>query len=236
MKGVPSFLTARRKEIRNCADWPFSGDYDRALQHGGNNLGEDLTMRRIAAAAFALMLAAVPAAAFADADAVVRMRAYDDAVVGVMKAGGNLARRADAFEPIVRDFYDMTAVSALVVGPGWATLSASDRTAVTKALTRHSAVSLARNFTKYSGERFTVAPDVVGRGELQLVSVTIATGGSGDTIVYRMRNAGGQWRIIDAVAHGVSQLALQRADLSSTIAAGGATGLVTKLAQLDAVK
>ena len=183
-----------------------------------------------------LLLMVAPAAAHAEGDAAARIRSYDDAVIGVMKAGGTLPRRADAFEPIVREYYDMPAVAGLVVGPGWSAMSAADKASVTKALTRHSAVSLARNFDKYGGERFAVAPNIVNRGTTQLVSVTIASGSSSDTIVYRMRKSGGEWKIIDAVAEGVSQLALQRADFATTISSGGAAGLVGKLAKLDAVR
>jgi phospholipid transport system substrate-binding protein len=140
-------------------------------------------------AAILMAVAASPVAVAAQASsAAARVGAYNAAIVSVMKSGGGLARRADAFEPIVREYYDMPAVSGLVFGPGWAKLSASDRATVTKALTRHSAVSLARNFTSYDGERFTVAPNVVTRGMTQLVTVTIASkGGSGDTLIYRLR-------------------------------------------------
>jgi phospholipid transport system substrate-binding protein len=71
----------------------------------------------------------------------------------------------------------------------------------------------------------------------QLVTVTITSkGGGGDSLIYRLRESGGAWRIIDAVSGGVSQLAIQRADLATTIASGGAAGLAKRLAQLDAVK
>ncbi len=44
-----------------------------------------------------------------------------------------------------------------------------------------------------------------------------------------------EWRIVDVISGGVSQLALQRADLAST-AAAGVPAIVKKLGQLDAVK
>lgn len=194
-------------------------------------------MLAMRATALAVTATVSGAAVAQSAGAAARVGAYNAAIVSVMKAGGGLAKRADAFEPIVRDYYDMPAVAGLVVGPGWTKLSAADRATVTKALTRHSAISLARNFTSYGGERFTVAPNVIARGAMQLVTVTIASkGGSGDTLIYRLRNSSGTWRIIDAVSGGVSQLAIQRADLATTFAGGGAAGLAKRLAQLDAVK
>ena len=73
--------------------------------------------------ALALALVAAPMAAQAQAGdpAAARISAYDDAVIGIMKAGGaSVSARADKFEPVVKNYYDMPAIAALVVGPGWA--------------------------------------------------------------------------------------------------------------------
>lgn len=168
-------------------------------------------------------------------DPADRLARYDDAVVAIMKARLPLAGRVARFETLVRAYYDMPAIAALVVGPAWAGTSAADRAAATAALTHHSAVTLARNFTSYGGERFTVDPTVTARGDAQVVKVTITSGSSADTLLYRMQRGGdGQWRVVDVVSGGVSQLAVQRADLAGAVAAGGAAGLARRLAQADA--
>lgn len=180
-----------------------------------------------------LALSLVPVAAQAQTgDAAQRMTGYNDAVIAIMKAKVPLAQRADRFETMVKAYYDMPAIAALVVGPGWATAPAADKADAIAALTRHSAVSLARNFTSYSGERFTVDPKVIERGPDRVVKVTINT----DTLLYRMRQTAGQWKIVDVVASGVSSLALQRADLQTTLAKGGIPAMVKRLGQIDAVK
>jgi phospholipid transport system substrate-binding protein len=180
------------------------------------------------------LLLALPAAVQAQAadPAAARIGAYDDAVIGIMKAKLGTAARADRFTPLVKSYYDMPGIAALVVGPAWSGASASDKAAAIEALTRHSAVSLARNFKSYSGERFTVAPQVIARGAEKVVKVTIDT----DQLFYRMRQAGGSWKIVDVISGGVSNLALQRADLASTVQSGGIAAMVKKLGQLDAVK
>jgi phospholipid transport system substrate-binding protein len=181
----------------------------------------------------ALMTLAVPFAAQAEAsDPAARIGAYDEAVIGVMKAKLGTAARADRFEPIVKAYYDMPAIAGLVAGPAWASASAADKAAAITALTRHSAVSLARNFKEYDGTPFTVDPKVIERGPDRVVKVTIGK----DLLYYRMRQSGGTYRIVDVISSGVSNLALQRADLATTIQSGGLPALVKKLAQLDAVK
>lgn len=188
--------------------------------------------------AFLLALAAMPLAPVAAqaqaADPAARVAAYNDQVVAIMKARLPLAQRTDRFEAAVRAYYDMPAITALVIGPKWAASPAADRQAAIAALTRHSALSLARNFASYGGERFIVDPDVAVRDSSRIVKVTIRTGTSGgDTLLYRMRQSGGEWRIIDVIAQGVSQLAVQRADLARTVATDGVAGVARRLRAID---
>lgn len=175
--------------------------------------------------------AATPAAVQAQAsDPVVRIGAYNDAIIAVMKAKLGLSARAARFDPLVRANYDMPGIAALVVGPAWATTSVEDRAAAIAALTHHSAMSLARNFTSYDGTKFVVDPKPIDRAGSKVVKVMIGS----DVLYYRMRSTAGGYRIIDVISSGVSQLTLQRADLAGTVASGGAKALVRKLAQIDA--
>jgi phospholipid transport system substrate-binding protein len=184
---------------------------------------------------FAIALAGIVLAAPAFADpAADRLQAYDDQVIAIMKAKLPLGARVTRFEGLVSTYYDMPTIASLVVGPAWASTSAADKTAAIAALTRHSAVSLARNFASYGGERFTIDPNVTTRGPSRVVKLTIASGNSSNVLLYQMRESGGSWRIIDVVASGVSQLAVQRADLAGIVASGGAAGLTKRLAEVDA--
>lgn len=179
-------------------------------------------------------LAAFPAVA-ASGDPADRLARYDDGVIAIMKGKLPLAARIARFETLVNGYYDMGSIAALVVGPAWATTSVADRQAATAALAHHSAVTLARNFDRYGGERFTVDPAVQARGTFQVVKLTIQGRSSSNTLLYQMkRGTDGQWRIVDVVADGVSQLSVQRSDMAATVASGGASGLAKRLAQVDA--
>lgn len=184
----------------------------------------------------ALAAAVTPFAAHAQAaDPAARLAAYNDAVVAIMKARLAPAARVERFETAVRAAYDMPGIAALVVGAKWAATPPAERDAAIAALTRHSAVSLARNFVSYDGQRFVVDPAIVTRGASRVVKVTIQSKGRADVLLYRLREAGGEWRIVDVIAGGVSQLAVQRADLAGTVASGGVAGLTKQLARIDAL-
>ena len=186
-------------------------------------------------AALAGLLATVPGLAQAAApDLVARITAYDEAVISVMKSKGGLAARAERFEPLVREYYDMPAIAAMVVGPKWATTSSEDRGAAIAALTRHSAITLARGFGTFDGEKFSVDPEIMTRGVSRIVKVTIQSSGKKDLVFYQMREGAAGWRIFDVISGGISQLAAQRADVASAVAAGGAAGLAQRFTKLDA--
>ena len=186
---------------------------------------------KVFTAFFCVTMLAAPAWADPAAD---RLQAYNDKVIAVMKAKLPAPARVARFDELVSSYYDMPAIASLVVGAAWTTTSAPDKAAAIAALTRHSAVSLARNFASYGGERFTIDPNVTTRGASRVVKLTIASGSSANVLLYQMRNSGGTWRIVDVVAGGVSQLAVQRADLAAIVASGGAAGLAKRLAQVDA--
>lgn len=187
-------------------------------------------MRFTRPAAVLMLGIAISAPARAEAtEPVARISAYSDGIISIMKQGLGPAARRDRFEALVREYYDMPAITRLVVGSRWADSSQADRVSAIKALTRHSAVSLARNFVTHKGEKFIVDPNTIDRGASRVVRVRIGT----DTLLYVMRQGAGGWKIVDVVAQGVSQVAVQRADVAAAVAAEGAGGLAKRLAKLE---
>ena len=185
---------------------------------------------RTLAAAFSLLAMSGPGFAQAAAEPTARIAAYNDGIVAIMKAKLGLAARKDRFETLVRDHYDMPVIAQLVVGAKWVGSSPADRASAVAALTRHSAVSLAKNFVSYGGEKFVVEPKTIDRGASRIVKVRIGS----DTLLYVMRKGAAGWKIVDVVAQGVSQVAVQRSDVAAAVAAEGAGGLSRRLAKLEA--
>jgi phospholipid transport system substrate-binding protein len=94
----------------------------------------------------------------------------------------------------------------------------------------------AKNFDSFSGERFVMTPQVETRGGDKLVRTTLVVpGGSPEALGYRLRQSGGQWKIIDVYyRNSISQLATRRADFARVLASGGAKALVSHLNELAA--
>lgn len=177
---------------------------------------------------FAAALIAAPAVA--QTSPAARAAAYDDAIVAVMKQGAAKPARVERFTGIVTTYYDMPAIAAMVAGTAWSSASAGDRQGLITALTRHSAIQLAKNFDKYSGEKFIVDPTVQTRADSSIVKVTIqSSGGKQDILYYRMRGS----KIIDVISGGVSQLAVQKSDVASIVSSGGVAAVVKRFQQVD---
>jgi phospholipid transport system substrate-binding protein len=113
-------------------------------------------------------------------------------------------------------------------------MSSVDQTALVAAFRRMTIGQYARNFDSWSGEKFTIAPQVEERGGDKLVRTTLGGSGAPVAISYRLRQSGGQWKIIDVFyKNSISQLATRRADFASVLASGGPKALIQHLDQLS---
>ncbi|HEY2177543.1 MAG TPA: ABC transporter substrate-binding protein [Caulobacteraceae bacterium] len=196
------------------------------------------TPRSLAGASLALaVLAAAPVSVLASAGdpAAARIEAFDRSLLSVMKEGPALGARGRyrKLEPVVQDAFDLPLMTRYAVGPtAWAGMSEADHQALIRAFTKLTAASYAHTFDRFAGERFDVSPTVQTRGADKVVQSHLTPGsGASVELSYRMRQAGGAWKIVDVYYGAISQLANRRSDFIAPLAAGGAKGL---LAHLDA--
>jgi len=194
----------------------------------------------LVAAILALVMTAAsaapaPARAATGDPAAAQIDAFDASLIQVMKDARSLGvqGRYRRFQPIVERAYDIPTMIRFAVGPSWSTMTAAQQQALAAAFARLTAASYAHNFDGYSGEHFTIDP-VATRGPDKVVTTHLVSPGSAPvTIAYRMRDAGGAWKIIDVFYNGsISQLTTRRADFAASLAQGGAPALLAHLNQL----
>lgn len=191
-------------------------------------------MLKAIVAAFLLI---VPSAATAQSDdpARVTVRTLDDGLLSIMKSGKELgvAGRSARIAPVVDRVFDLPLMTRLVVGPSWNSMTPADQTALVAAFRRMTIGQYARNFDSWSGESFTIAPQVEERAGDKLVRTTLSGSGAPVAISYRLRQSGGAWKIIDVFyKNAISQLATRRADFGAILASGGPRALIAHLDQL----
>ena len=197
-------------------------------------------MRAVHFSAMGALLLAVPTALYAQAtdSAQAPIAALDQGLIGIMKAGksAGMRGRSAAIAPVVDRVYDIPLMTRLAVGAPWTTFAPSDQAALVTALRRLTIAQYASNFDGYAGQSFVVDPRVDVRATDRMVRTTLNDPkGESVAIAYRLRQAGGTWKIIDVFyKNSISQLATRRADFARIVAGGGAKALVSHLNGLSA--
>ena len=188
------------------------------------------------AAFFSFAIAARVAEATAESTAdpaAAQIQAFYATLLDTMKHGPELGMqgRFKAMLPAIDKAYDLSVMMQLIIGPGWSGIEEADKAALVAAFRRMTAASYASNFDRFAGERFTVDPNVPQRGGDKIVQTQlIPQGDKPVALIYRMRQTGESWKIIDVYLAGyVSQAALKRSDFASTLASGGPKALAQKI-------
>ncbi|MBV9044656.1 MAG: ABC transporter substrate-binding protein [Alphaproteobacteria bacterium] len=198
---------------------------------------------KVLAAAFSMLFAllfaaAIPAAQAQTADpAIATVQGFYDALLGSMKAGkaaGGQGRYA-RMRPAVEKAFDANTMIKYAVGPGWDSAGPADQKALTEAFIRMTASQYAGNFDSFNGEKFVVDPKVTIRGTDHYVSSKLVTKDQTVAFIYRVRQFGSDWKIIDVLLDGsISQLSVYRNDFAATMKSGGPSALVKKIDELSA--
>lgn len=177
-----------------------------------------------------------PSPAATPASPTKTIQSFYDALSDSMKRAKELGimGRYKRLEPVIDAAFDVPTMTQLMVGPAWSSMSASDQEMLTSRVRRMTIAGYAQNFDGYSGESFIVDPTVQERDGGQIVSTRLTIPGKEDVaFLYRLRNTGSAWKIVDIYLDGsISQVAFRRSDFASTLRSGGATGLAKKLDEL----
>jgi len=175
-------------------------------------------------------VAVLPAQAQTADPAVDQVQGFYDALLASMKAGGSAKSRYDKLKPAVEKAFDLSAMTAIAVGPSWASLSDADKKALTDAFSRMTIANYAKSFDSYGGEKFTVEPASITRGTDHFVKSTMKTSKEAIAFNYRTHQVGSDWKITDVyLAGNISQMAQKRSDFAATLASGGPSGLAKRI-------
>ncbi len=180
--------------------------------------------------ATAAMMMAVPAVVQAQDAARAPVQSLSDGLISIMKAGkkAGFAARASQIAPIVDKSFDLPLLTRLAVGSAWTTAAPTDKAALIAAMRKLTINQYAGNFDSWSGQTFVINPKIDARGTDRLVKTTLTQPKGADVAIsYRLRQSGGDWRIIDVFyQNSISQLATRHADFEAILDKGGVKALV----------
>jgi phospholipid transport system substrate-binding protein len=194
--------------------------------------------RRILLRCAALLCApALPAWAEIEATdaAVTRIRAFYDALLGVMKQADKLGIRGryDKLAPTVRSTFDLAAMTRIAVGPEWNSIPPEQQVALIDNFTQMTIATYANRFDSYSGERFEVDAAAEPRNTGRIVHTKLfPSTGEPVTLNYLMRGSGDGWSVVDVYLTGtISELATRRSEFGAILKSGGPNALIDSLRQ-----
>lgn len=186
-------------------------------------------VRILAALAGALLAAQVLATETGPAATVDRLHA---ALIEVMKNADALGfeGRRERLSPVIRQSFDFPFICAIVLGRAWDGLSEDDRQRMIDTFTRLSIATYASRFDGYSGESFEqVEQKPMNRGRVLVRTRLVRPDDDAVPLDYVLQESDGEWRIVNVVADGVSDLSLKRADYGSVMKQEGFDALISRL-------
>jgi phospholipid transport system substrate-binding protein len=146
-------------------------------------------------------------------------------------AGADVERRYEALRPLVAATHDLAFIAEFTIRRQWSALQPADRARFVAAFERLSVMTYASRFAGVDDETF--APLEAGdtpAGRVEVRSAIRRAEGADIPLEYVLEQRDGDdWRIINIVADGVSDLALKRAEYQRVIADGGIDALLAHI-------
>lgn len=173
---------------------------------------------------------------FADAldDARKPVDRLNETLIAVMKGGKTLGYqgRYRKLEPVVKETFQFEAVSQIALGGHWKKLDRAQKTAFMEKLTDLSIATYAAQFKEYGGESFQFDSNQDLKNDRMLLRYNLtAPKEKPIKFEYIVGNLDGEWRIINIIVDGISDLALKKAQYTSVIDREGFDSLLNKLTQ-----
>lgn len=180
--------------------------------------------------AFLMSLSLAPLT-FAAEEASAKVDILHAALLEAMKGGAQLgfAGRRDQLVPVLQSTFDFDTISRLVTGRHWGEMDDAERKAFVEVFSALSAATYAENFDNFGGQRFETR-STRSKGKAEIVrTVIISRDGDETSLDYLLTQERGEWRIVNVVADGVSDISLKRSEYAAVIGQEGIAGLIAKL-------
>jgi phospholipid transport system substrate-binding protein len=153
-------------------------------------------------------------------------------LLSVMKEAEELGfeGRYQQLLPVIIQEFDLPFVARYTLGSSWDELNEEQRGQFIEIFQELSVTDYARHFDGYSGQHFTIEEEApLPRSGMRVRSKLIDPDGSSVVFDYLLHKADSQWRIVNVIANGVSDLAVKRAEYRHIIKTEGFNSLLNKL-------
>ena len=184
-----------------------------------------------------LPLAALARPAWAQATPVAVIEGFQRTLLEVMQNARALGPRGREarLRPAMEAAFNLPAMARIAVGPAWAQMQPAEQQAMVAAFSDWSIANYAARFDSYGGQSFQVTGESPVNNDRLVRTQINRVGKEPVQVNYLLRDAGGQWRVVDLYLAGtVSELASRRSEFTAILRDGGAQKLIAELRQRTA--
>ena len=177
-----------------------------------------------------LMLVTASAAA-APATPAATVEKLHATLLETMKEGSTLGYtgRVARIGPVLDETFNFETIGRVVTGRHWKALASDKRDAFLATFRQLSTATYADNFSSFGGEAFKTLGEEIKKGAALVRTQIVKTDGKTVSLNYVLNKSGDQWRIVNVIAEGVSDLALKRSEYGAVIGKEGIDALIAKL-------
>ncbi len=184
---------------------------------------------------FFLFLIPIPSALAGEAsDTVAQLQ---ETILKIMKGGEEWGYkgRYEIITPVVDKTHDLPVIARITTGRHWKKMTPEEQVKFTDTFNELTHSTYAGRFNSYSGEEFSLISEKSVKRNRKLVQTRfIKADGEEIRFNYILHQANDQWKIINIIVNGVSDLALKRTEYSSILKKNGYLSLIEKLlAQIE---
>ncbi len=157
---------------------------------------------------------------------------FQNQLISIMQNGSSLGfqGRYQQIEPAIVKSHDLPKIARIVVGKEWKKLTEQQKLEMTEIFSRLSISAYAYNFKSFDGESFRyLSEDETARGGKIVHTIFKIPGDKDVKFDYMLKKKAGNWRIINIIANGVSDLALKRSEYTSVLKRQGFQALIAKI-------
>lgn len=165
-------------------------------------------------------LALLPFAANAGTSASQTVNELHSALLQSMQAGNTLSfvQRSEQLRPTINGVFNFSRIARILTGQHWRKFSEQQQQDFIQTFARLVVANYADRFDAFNGEQFRQSPaEDLKRGRKLVRTHLVKKDGETVSLDYILDSSTGDWRILNVIAEGVSDLALKRADYGAIL-------------------
>lgn len=191
-----------------------------------------MTIKRFLVSLLALVSvsATMPSVASSPDAAKAFVDGFANKVLAIVSSeSASRSEKQQKIETLFSDKVDIDFIAKFVLGPSWRTATPAQQKDYVGAYKPFILKNYSGRLTKYSGQTYTLKNARTDGDTAYVTMVINDPAGQNVTLDYRLRDAGGSFKIVDITVEGVSLLNTQRSEFKSVVNSKGIDGLIEAL-------